>query len=120
MEVLIPGVEERYDPWFWLWVTINYRSGIVDITGTKEICSVPVSHSKVLLFPVVDWEWKYGVYLSTKYVRNGLTRWKHLQPEKYMLGCILASGWLLVWLRPSNSWHTVMDWNRHVEKLELN
>ena len=36
------------------------------------MCSVAVTHSKVWLFLVVDWEWKYGVYLLTKYVRNWL------------------------------------------------
>ena len=32
-----------------------------DVTGAKEMCSVSVSHSKVLRLLVVDWHWKYGV-----------------------------------------------------------
>jgi hypothetical protein len=52
---------------------VAMSSSNVDITGTKEMCSVSVSHSKVLLFLVVNGQWKYGVYLSIKYVRNRLT-----------------------------------------------
>jgi len=54
-----------------LWLCIW---SIVDITVTKEMSSVSVSQSKVLLFLVVDWQWNYGVYLSNTYVRNWVTR----------------------------------------------
>jgi len=34
---------------------------MVDITGSKEMCSVSVSRSKVLRLLVGDWHWKYAV-----------------------------------------------------------
>ena len=51
-------------------IILAMSSSIVDLTGAKEMCSVSVSHNKVLLFLVVNGQWKYGVYLSIKYVRN--------------------------------------------------
>jgi hypothetical protein len=39
-----------------MWFRVN-----VDITDTKEMYSVSVSHSKVLLFLVADSHWEYGV-----------------------------------------------------------
>jgi hypothetical protein len=39
--------------------------------------------------------------------------------HEYMFGRILASGWPIVWTRLSNAFQSLMDWNEHVEKLEL-
>jgi hypothetical protein len=78
---------------------------------TKEMCSISVSYSKLLLFLAVYWLCKYGVLLLTKYVCNWRTRWKHFRHEICMCGCLLASGWLFVWLRPCNAWYTVLEWS---------
>jgi hypothetical protein len=37
------------------------KSAYGGLTGGKALLSVSVSHSKVLLFLVVDCDWKYGV-----------------------------------------------------------
>jgi len=39
----------------------------------------------------------------TRFVRNGVRRYKHFRHEKYMFGCMLASGWLIVSLRACNA-----------------
>jgi len=51
-------------------IVLPATSSTQDVAYTKEMCSVSVSHSKVLLFLVVDRQRKYGLYLSRKYVRN--------------------------------------------------
>jgi len=51
-------------------IVLPASSSTQDVTVRREMCSVSVSHSKVLLFLVVDRQRKYGLYLSTKYVRN--------------------------------------------------
>jgi hypothetical protein len=53
---------------FLLEFIISVRSNLVNLTGAKEM-SFSVSHSKVLLFLVVDLQWKNGVAL-TRSVRN--------------------------------------------------
>ena len=40
---------------------VGWTLSIVDITETKEMCSVSVSRSKVLRLLVVDLHWKCGV-----------------------------------------------------------
>jgi len=40
---------------------VGWSSSIVNITEAKEMCSVSVSHSKVLSLLVVDLHWKCGV-----------------------------------------------------------
>ena len=40
---------------------VDWSSSIVETIGTKEMCSVSVSRSKVLRLLVVDLHWKCGV-----------------------------------------------------------
>ena len=49
---------------------VAWISSIVDITVTKEMCSVSVSGSKVLRLLVIDLHWKY----LSRPIRNGRTR----------------------------------------------
>jgi hypothetical protein len=60
------GIGERH--YFLLEFVISLRSNLVNLIRAKEM-SFSVSHSKVLLFLVVDLEWKNGVAL-TRSVRN--------------------------------------------------
>jgi len=69
---------------------VGWSSSIVDITGRK----VSVSRSKVFRLLVVDLHWKCGLLHLSRPVRNGL---------KALLECLLASGCLMVWLRPCNA-----------------
>jgi len=54
------------------------------------MCSVSVSRRKVLHLLVADWHSKRGVSYLSRPVLNGV-------------GCVLVSGWRIVWLRPCNA-----------------
>jgi hypothetical protein len=64
--------------------------------------SVSVSHSKVLLFLDIG-SMLYSVLQSLFIMDLRVT--KIFSHEKYMFGCILASGWLMVWLCLCNALH---------------
>jgi hypothetical protein len=61
---------ECFNLWCWRRRCLDCALSTAGVIGTKEVSPVLVSHSKLLLFLVVDCQWKCGVFLLTKYVRN--------------------------------------------------
>ena len=77
-------------------------SRVVDITGSKEMCSISAIYSNVLRFIVVDYSGRLLYRTRQGLIVVDLTRYKHFRLEKYMFGCMIASGWI-IWLRLYNA-----------------